>query len=107
MGVYIHDLNLQKPNLLDGPHVYSAYILVKPGERSVIVVDNEDGESSEKYEIITVPPHGRLGDLDALAEKAIRRSEKCGVSVNVLDKDITAYDIETAPTVIPAEEAQP
>lgn len=57
--------------------------------------------------LVNVPPHGRLGDLDALKAKAIERSEKCGDLVNVLDKVITAYDIKTAPTVIPAEEAQP
>ncbi len=55
-------------------------------------------------EATPVPPHGRLGDLDALKAKAVERSEKCGVYVNVLDKVITAYDIETTPTIIPAEE---
>lgn len=53
---------------------------------------------------VPVPPHGRLGDLDTLKVKAIERSEKCGVLVNVLDNVITAYDIETAPTIIPASE---
>jgi hypothetical protein len=56
--------------------------------------------------LVPVPPHGRLGDLDALKVKAIERSEKCGVCVNVLDKVITAYDIDTAPTIIPAEEGE-
>lgn len=50
-----------------------------------------------------VPPHGRLIDADALKVKAIERSEKCGVCVNVLDKVIAAYDIEIAPTIIPAD----
>lgn len=50
-----------------------------------------------------VPPHGRLGDLDALETKAIERARR-GVCVNVLDKVITVYDIETAPTIIGAEE---
>ncbi len=58
------------------------------------------------YKAVPVPPHGRLGDLDALKAKAIERSEKCGVCVNVLDKVITAYDIETAPTIIPADPAE-
>ena len=56
--------------------------------------------------LVPVPPHGRLGDLDALKVEAIERSEKCGVCVNVLDNVITAYDIETAPTIIPAEPAE-
>lgn len=52
---------------------------------------------------VPIPPHNRLIDADALKIKAIERSEKCGVCVNVLDKVITVYDIETAPTIIPAE----
>ena len=60
----------------------------------------------EDCPLVHVQPHGRLGDLDALKAKAIERSEKCGDLVNVLDKVITAYDIETAPTIIPAEEGE-
>ena len=51
----------------------------------------------------SVPDHGRLGDLDALKEKAVMRSEKCGCLVNVTDFVISAYDIENAPTIIPAD----
>lgn len=60
----------------------------------------------EDCPLFHVPRHGRLGDLDALKAKAIERSEKCGVCVNVLDNVITAYDIETAPTIIPANQAE-
>ena len=56
--------------------------------------------------LIELPPHGRLIDADALKEKAIERSEKRGEMVNVLDNVITAYDISTAPTIIPAEEEE-
>lgn len=70
--------------------------------KSYPTIDNQKGRRSD-CPLVPVPPHGRLGDLDALAEKAIMRSEKRGVSVNVLDKVITAYDIKTAPTVIPAK----
>lgn len=52
---------------------------------------------------VLIPPHIRLIDADALKIKAIERSEKCGVCINVLDKVITVYDIETAPTFIPTE----
>ena len=54
--------------------------------------------------LVEVPPHGRLGDLDALKKKALIRSERRGRFVNVADMVISAYDIETAPTIIPAEE---
>lgn len=56
--------------------------------------------------LVPVPPHGRLIDAEELKVKAIERSEKRGVRVNVLDKVITVYDIEGAPTVIPAEEGE-
>ena len=57
----------------------------------------------EKCPLVPVPEHGRLGDLDALKEKAVMRSEKCGCLVNVTDFVISAYDIENAPTIIPAD----
>lgn len=69
---------------------------------TVLVIKEQD--DFYEFKAVPVPPHGRLGDLDALKTKAIELSEKRGVSVNVLDKVITAFDIETAPTVIPAEE---
>lgn len=55
---------------------------------------------------IPVPAHGRLGDLDKLKQKALIRSERRGRLINVTDMVISAYDIEAAPTVIPAEEGQ-
>jgi len=55
---------------------------------------------------IPVPDHGRLGDLDKLKQKALIRSERRGRLINVTDMVISAYDIEAAPTVIPAEEGQ-
>lgn len=66
-------------------------------------IPNYHKERPKWCPLVTLPPHGRLGDLDALKAKAIERSEKCGEMVNVLDKVITVYDISTAPTVIPAE----
>lgn len=57
--------------------------------------------------LVSVPPHGRLIDADALKVKAIKRSGKCGGYVNVLDKVITAHDIEIAPTIIEAEDGEP
>ena len=52
-------------------------------------------------------PHGRLGDLDELHKKAVRRSEKAGTYdswYNCADRVISAFDIGNAPTVIPASE---
>ena len=53
-------------------------------------------------EAVSVPPHGRLGDLDELFKEAFKRSEKREGYYNCLDAVISAYDIENAPTIIPA-----
>ena len=57
--------------------------------------------------LISVPPHGRLGDLDELHKEAVRRAEKTGTYdswYNCTDRVISAFDIEAAPTIIPASE---
>ena len=94
MGIYIPGMKM--------PTNRSRWIVIYPDGKVEYSDKTDEWETLDKG-AVPVPPHGRLGDLDALAEKAIMRSEKCGVSVNVLDKVITAYDIETAPTVIPAK----
>lgn len=49
--------------------------------------------------LFPVPPHGRLGDLDVLVEKAWDADTRCSY-VQVVD----VGDILDAPTIIPAEE---
>lgn len=62
-------------------------------------------------EAIAVPPHGRLGDLDALIEKVIAKyleHERKGELVFAaaeIKQDIVDL-ISNAPTVIPAEEGE-
>lgn len=59
--------------------------------------------------LVPVPPHGRLGDLDELHKEAVGRSEKAGTYdswYNCTDRVISAFDIENAPTIIPAEEGE-
>lgn len=58
------------------------------------------------FELVPIPPHGRLGDLDELHKEAVRRSEKAGthdIWYNCADRVICALDIKNAPTIIPAE----
>lgn len=69
-------------------------------------VFGKNGDEIRGREAISVPDHGRLGDLDKLKQKALIRSERRGRLINVTDMVISAYDIEAAPTVIPAEEGQ-
>lgn len=92
MGLYIQGIEM--------PKTYPLTVTIYPDGQ---VLSNTVGAKHIKGEAVPVPAHGRLGDLDALKVKAIDRSEKCGVCVNVLDNVITAYDIETAPTIIPAD----
>ena len=92
MGVYIPGMEM--------PTNRSRWIVIYPDGKVEYSDKTDEWETLDKG-AVPVPPHGRLGDLDALEEKAIKRSTR-GVCVNVLDKVITAYDIETAPTVIPA-----
>ena len=59
--------------------------------------------------LVELPSHGRLGDLDELHKEAVRRSEKTGTDdswYNCADRVISAFDIENAPTIIPAEEGE-
>ena len=68
--------------------------------------EKPDYEPPNIGEAIEVPSHGRLGDLDELRKEAVRRSEKAGPYdswYNCIDRVISAFDIECAPTIIPAE----
>lgn len=71
------------------------------------------------YEAIPVPPHGRLGDLDALYEKFLRLESESmsalqttsvgsedGIKRSAILTERTGYkfDIVDAPTIIPASE---
>lgn len=53
---------------------------------------------------VSVPVHGRLGDLDVLYKEALERSETRDGYYNCLDPVISCYTIDHAPTIIPAEE---
>ena len=52
------------------------------------------------YEAVPVPPHGRLGDLDKLADNM--RSATAGME----HRAIIMHEIRRTPTIIPAEEGQ-
>lgn len=113
MGIYIPGIELQKPQLTDGPRVYSAYILMEPGGRAAIVVDNEDGFDSTEYSLVNVPPHGRLIDADALMVKLQRHREyhsdgsKSGAAIsNGIGQCLDIINGKECHTIIPAEEAQ-
>lgn len=49
--------------------------------------------------LVPVPPHGRLGDLDALAESVTTP----GIFSPVVSSEVLAF-LRNAPTIVPAEE---
>ena len=106
-GVYIKGMEMPKPKLADMAIVYDAYILVSPNGHAAIVVDNEDGLDSTEYPLVPVPPHGRLGDLDELKERATKRlyASNHGSMAEAYYASIIDL-IDSAPTIIPAELAE-
>ena len=93
MGIYVSEINMPK------------------GDGSKLVLQIfPNGEVYDEHgirlgitnwaEAVSVPtPHGRLGDLDVLVEKAWDADTRCGY-VQVVD----VGDILDAPTIIEAEE---
>jgi len=78
---------------------------VYPNGKALTV--QSDVDPWKELQAIPVPPHGRLGDLDELHKEAVRRSEKAGthdIWYNCVDRVISAFDIDRAPTIIPASE---
>ena len=61
------------------------------------------GERNEKCPIVSVPPHGRMGDLDALKERITNRlySSNHGSMAEAYYAALIDL-IDTAPTIIPA-----
>lgn len=95
MGVYI---NMEMPTSCAFCRFSGAYCYAK---------GDEDAHSTLPCPLIPIQPHGRLGDLDELHKEAVRRSEKAGTYdswYNCMDRVISAFDIEKAPTIIPASE---
>ena len=96
MGVYI---NMEMPT--DRPQLLWVY----PNGKALTI--QSDVDPWKELQAIPVQPHGRLGDLDKLHKAAVRRSEKawgydsCWYNCN--DRVISAFDIEIAPTIIPAD----
>ena len=67
---------------------------------------NAETSDGEWHEIVPVPPHGRLGDLDEI----VRYKERLVVDADKINPAIryvvdTKY-IEGTPTIIPAEEGE-
>lgn len=74
-------------------------------------VEARIGPKETEYKAVPVPPHGRLGDLDALTDKVIgkyighERKNELIFAAAEIKQDICDL-IGDAPTIIPAEEGE-
>ena len=106
MGVYIRNIEMPK-NCGDCPcaSIFAGYKCMTCGKQ----FDKYPFENRMDWcPLISVPPHGRLGDLDELHKEAVRRAEKAGSYdswYNSVEHVISAFDIERAPTIIKADES--
>lgn len=108
MGVYI---NMEMPT-----SCYDCNCFIRDSDGSdyccLIMQDIEDNNKrDEDCPLVPVPPHVRLGDLDALIEKVIAKyleHERKGELVFAaaeIKQDIVDL-ISNVPTIIPAEEGE-
>jgi len=87
MGVYIKDMEM--------PVIATEWSIRRAADGRWYAV--ADGEW---HELVPVPPHGRLGDLDKLADNM--RSTTAGME----HRAIIMHEIRRAPTILPAEEGE-
>lgn len=89
MGVYIKDFKMPEG-----------------GYRTIEIVYDADGypmaiaDGGDVFDVIPIPPHGRLGDLDALTISTAVPLD--GTPYRYVHID----NIKNAPTIIPAEEGE-
>lgn len=92
MGIYIK--NLEMPEF---------------GEKIIVLtssgyVEDVSGQVIDGVEAISVPQHGRLGDLDVLYEVAKKRARTWAGGWSNMECVLTGFDIKNAPTIIQASE---
>ena len=105
MSVYISGMELPKPGQI---------VLVEIDENGDVFAAYDGGRTKlADYKAVNVPPHGRMGDLDAVEELVIKRKYDCaGASahgaISELHKSWGLHEaelmIEAAPTIITADE---
>lgn len=99
MGVYIKSMEMPT-NCEDCPMVFSVNFGILCTPTHNIVGDGEISKKQDFCPLVSVPPHGRLIDADAIPYKKI-----------MLDEDddefyygVTQPYIDRMPTIIPADE---
>ena len=105
MGVYVKGMYMP-PSCYFCPMTNDGLYLCKANNPYQQLEDDCEERRPDWCPLVTVPEHGRLGDLDELHKEAVKRSEKAGthdIWYNCADRVICALDIKNAPTIIPAD----
>lgn len=96
-----------------GVSVYRAVVYIKGIKTPAIVKVHylngrryvEDPQSGEWREMVDIPPHGRLGDLDALYRRIKAECNPYGNPTISYDDGLKVLGIiDSTPTIVPAEE---
>ena len=108
MGIYTPGMELPR-------HCFGCSTKINPDNRRCNIdghlfeetLSKISSRRDEACPLVHVPPHGRLGDLDALKERATKRlyASNHGSMAEAYWAAIVDL-IDNAPTIIPAEEAQ-
>lgn len=101
MNIYIPDIKLPK----DEPGAFQVIVIYVGADRKL------RAECEGTHEVTIVPPHGRLGDLDAAVEKLKKLREyhlddsQSGVFIAAgISQCIEVLTGKDAPTIIPADD---
>ena len=92
MNIYIPNIKLPK----DEPGAFQVIVLYVGADGKL------RAECNGTHEVTVVPPHGRLGDLDALEVDNGWLDNKDGTQTHI--QFVYANDIINTPTIIPASE---
>lgn len=90
MGVYIENMEMPPPGTFNIVHIHCDGQVFMPSWGKGMTQVNG-------VKAFPVPPHGRLGDLDKLADNM--RSATAGME----HRAIIMHEIRRAPTIIPAK----
>ena len=99
MGLYIQGIELPKEQ-----NVPTWAVIFSNGEVRIYKDGFNTDQGNGKGTAIPVPPHGRLINADALFEKVYKA---WGTEYDAGESNWFMDMINEAPTIIPAEEAQP
>ena len=102
MGIYIPGMKM--------PTDRSRWVVINPDGKVEYSDKTDEWETLDKG-AVPVPPHGRLGDLDGLEQMFADIDHAPYSCFDGIEPFYSAEDaaqiIRLAPTIIPAEEAQP